>query len=135
MRDQPELDPGDPNFPSGEWIGFYKESGSNHRQEMRLTFSSGSMSGAGADAIGPFFIRGRYCANSREVWWTKSYPGSHDVHYKGYREVKGIWGLWEIPPGARDGFHIWPRAHGEGPSARTAAEKTEPVTVGPSSLA
>ncbi len=117
----------DPNFPSGEWVGFYREQGSNHRQEMHLFFSGGRISGSGADDIGTFTISGRYDADSREAWWTKIYPGSHDVFYKGYRELKGIWGLWEIPPGGGDGFHIWPRAHGEDATERVSESRPEPV--------
>ena len=119
----------DPDFPSGEWVGFYREDGSNHRQEMHLVFSEGRMSGDGGDDIGSFAIHGRYDAESHEVWWTKVYPGRHEVFYKGYREIKGIWGMWEIPPGSSDGFHIWPKAHGNGVDERATAEQDEPVQV------
>ncbi len=125
-------DPGfdDPEFPSGEWLGFYVESGSNHRQEMHLSFRDGGVRGAGADDVGRFVIRGGYDSDSKEVWWTKTYAGSHSVFYKGYRELQGIWGLWEIPPMATDGFRIWPRASGEGVAVHVHAECDEPVVVG-----
>ena len=129
MRSDPENETPDPDFPSGEWIGFYRESGSRHRQDMHITFTAGRMSGAGADDIGDFVIRGSYDASTKEVWWTKVYPGSHSVHYKGYREIKGIWGLWEIPPVATDGFHIWPRSHGDGVRESVAAEQEVPEAV------
>lgn len=132
--DQTET-PEDSDFPSGEWLGFYKDHGSNHRQEMHLSFTAGSISGAGADAIGSFVVRGGYDKESKEVWWTKTYLGSHSVFYKGYREIKGIWGLWEIPPSATDGFHIWPRREGEQQSQRATAEREEPVLVGASARA
>ena len=118
----------DPDFPSGEWIGFYRDSGSNHRQEMSLVFTQGQMSGEGGDDIGSFAIRGHYDAESREVWWTKVYPGSHDVFYKGYREIKGIWGLWDIH-GHTDGFHIWPRRIGEHEGLHLAESAEQPVEV------
>ena len=127
---EPDTPSCDSDFPSGEWVGFYVDHGSNHRQEMHLSFADGRMQGAGADAVGPFVIRGTYDPESKDVRWVKTYSGQHSVYYKGYREVKGIWGMWEIPPGATDGFHIWPRAHGEAPSVRTAAERDAPVTVG-----
>ena len=119
----------DPEFPSGEWIGFYNDSGSKHRQEMHLTFSAGRMLGAGGDDIGEFIIRGSYDTENKEARWTKTYPGSHSVYYKGYRETKGIWGLWEIPPVAKNGFHIWPRAYGEQIGEHTTADKEEPTLV------
>ena len=52
----------------------------------------------------------------RECHWTKTYLGSHEVFYRGFREGKGIWGTWEIGGGlwGRGGFHIWPKAAGEG---------------------
>jgi hypothetical protein len=114
----------DPEFPSGEWVGFYQDRGSKHRQEMHLTFRGGTMRGDGADDIGHFVVRGGYDTATKNVWWTKTYPGSHSVAYRGYREIRGIWGLWQIPPTARDGFHIWPRARGE-ESAETAAAAAE----------
>lgn len=117
----------DPDFPSGEWVGFYRESGTNHRQEMSLSFSGGHLTGDGGDGVGCFAIRGGYDSKTREVWWTKTYPGSHHVFYKGYREVKGIWGMWEIPPAQRDGFHIWPRREGEADAEHLAEEKELPV--------
>ena len=96
-------------FPSGPWIGFfnYRAGGKRHRMDLALTFGNGRMSGDGSDGIGPFVITGRYDGASGECHWTKSYPGAHDVHYRGFREGKGIWGLWELD-GGTGGFHIWP---------------------------
>src|SRR5262249_22121077 len=54
----------------------------------------------------------------------KRYIGKHDVAYQGYNEGKGIWGLWEIPPSSRGGFHIWPTALGD-PTSPHQAEATE----------
>jgi len=95
--------------------------------DLQLSFSTGSMSGDGIDDIGRFLIKGRYDATTRECHWTKTYPGSHDVFYRGFREGKGIWGTWEIGLLARGGFHIWPRQAGEGEAATAAAETAEPV--------
>src|SRR5438067_5662595 len=86
------------NFPSGPWTGFftYNHSPSKHRMDLTLTFSNGAISGDGADGIGLFIIAGRYDATAGECHWTKTYVGAHDVFYRGFRESKGIWGLWEI---------------------------------------
>ena len=81
--------------------------------ELKLTFRQGSMTGEGEDLIGPFLIRGRYQVEDGQCWWTKRYIGKHDVFYHGYNEGKGIWGLWEIPPNWKGGFHIWPEAMGD----------------------
>lgn len=127
-NEEPESTAPDPDFPSGEWVGFYRAEGSNHRQEMSLVFSDGAMQGDGGDSVGCFAIHGRYDSETREVWWTKTYPGSHQVFYKGYREIKGIWGLWDIK-GYTDGFHIWPRRSGAQDGMHLAEDLTQPTEV------
>src|SRR6266404_2478849 len=77
--------------------------------DLHLTFSQGAISGDGNDDVGRFLIKGRYDSTALECHWTKTYPGSHDVYYRGFREGKGIWGIWEIARLAHGGFHIWPR--------------------------
>jgi hypothetical protein len=105
----------DSRFPSGPWRGFFLMSHlpGRHQMELHLTFRQGAMTGEGRDLIGPFLIRGRYQLDDGQCWWTKTYIGKHDVSYRGYNEGKGIWGLWEIPPSYRGGFHIWPEAMGD----------------------
>ena len=113
---QPELPVElDHRFPSGPWCGFFLMSHfqGRHQMELKLTFRQGSMTGEGEDLIGPFLIRGRYQVEDGQCWWTKRYIGKHDVFYHGYNEGKGIWGLWEIPPNWKGGFHIWPEAMGD----------------------
>ncbi len=118
-------------FPSGPWVGFYNYGpGERHRMDLNLTFSNGSLEGDGNDDVGRFLVKGRYDASSRECHWTKSYPGSHDVFYRGFREGKGIWGTWEISLLAHGGFHVWPRAAGEGEERSTAAEQADPMEAG-----
>jgi hypothetical protein len=115
-------------FPSGPWTGFYNyRPGDRHRMDLHLNFARGNMSGDGADDIGRFLIKGRYDAATLECHWTKSYLGAHDVFYKGFREGKGIWGTWEIGRRFHGGFHIWPRAAGEGETQTEASELAEPV--------
>lgn len=98
--------------------------------ELQLTFRQGVMTGEGRDLIGPFVIRGRYQVDNGECWWTKKYIKKHDVFYHGYNEGKGIWGLWEIPPSWKGGFHIWPESMGD-PTRRTLASALDiPVREG-----
>jgi hypothetical protein len=118
----------DSNFPSGPWAGFYNyQPGDKHRMDLHLSFANGAVTGIGNDDIGPFVLKGRYDAQSGECYWTKTYPASHDVFYRGFREGKGIWGTWEIGALSRGGFHIWPRAQGEGEEMTEHAEQSEPV--------
>ena len=72
--------------------------------DLHLDFAGCCLRGDGNDDVGRFFIRGRYDSASRECHWTKTYPGSHDVFYRGFREGKGIWGTWEIGIVAHGGF-------------------------------
>jgi hypothetical protein len=114
-------------FPTGQWTGFYNYAPQDkHRMDMHLTFARGGIAGEGNDDIGAFFIRGKYDAATRECHWTKTYPGSHDVFYRGFREGKGIWGTWEIDF-IRGGFHIWPRGEDTGDTHAKAEEQPAPV--------
>ena len=85
------------------------------------------MTGEGRDRIGPFLIRGKYNVDDGKCHWSKRYIGKHDVAYQGYNEGKGIWGIWEIPPSWRGGFHIWPRAMGDPTSPHLAEAIDEPA--------
>ena len=85
------------------------------------------MTGDGADDVGRFVIAGQYDSGSLECLWTKTYPGSHAVSYRGFREGKGIWGTWEIKSDCRGGFHIWPRGSGEGAANKKEFTEPEPV--------
>ncbi len=119
-------------FPSGPWVGFYNYSRSNekHRMDLDLSFANGNMTGTGADDVGRFLIKGRYDSGAKECYWTKSYVGAHDVFYRGFREGKGIWGVWELSLG-RGGFHIWPRQFGEsaGESLSAETKKSDEASV------
>jgi hypothetical protein len=100
-----------------------------HRMELHLNFRQGIMTGEGRDMIGQFLIRGKYKVEDGKCAWTKRYVGKHDVAYQGYNEGKGIWGVWEIPPFHRGGFHIWPTAMGDPTSPRLAESIDEPTEV------
>ncbi len=120
----------DERFPSGPWTGFYSYTPMDkHRMDLRLEFAEGRVTGDGNDDVGRFLIKGEYSATAGECHWTKTYPGSHDVAYRGFREGKGIWGTWEI--GAElwghGGFHIWPKGLEEGETETTTTQREKPV--------
>ncbi len=117
-------------FPSGPWIGFYNYSPADkHWMELDLTFANGRLTGTGIDDVGKFTINGRYDTSTLECWWTKTYPGSHDVFYSGFREGKGIWGTWEITAFHHGGFHIWPRGICEEATSEEVAKRLQPAEV------
>ncbi len=111
----------DPRFPSGKWGGFYlmpHTGQKRHQTECVLNFHSGRMWGDGQDKVGKFIIEGKYNLEDGKAHWLKTYISKHTVHYNGYNEGKGIWGIWEIPNTLninwRGGFHIWPEGVGIG---------------------
>ena len=97
--------------------------------DLDLSFANGDLRGGGCDDVGRFLVTGRYDAPNRECYWTKTYPGSHEVYYRGFREGKGIWGAWEIQTSWRGGFHIWPRQAAEGEERSESAKSANPVDV------
>jgi hypothetical protein len=101
----------EPTFPSGAWRGYYLHRTSHDRHAMFLTlsFANGVVDGAGTDDLGLFIIEGSYDAQNLELNWKKSYPGQKDASYRGFREGRGIWGVWSVDAGtAGGGFMIWP---------------------------
>ena len=127
---EPQLE-ADSRFPSGPWCGFFLMSHlpGKHHMELKLSFRQGVMAGEGRDLIGPFLIRGRYQVDDGQCWWTKRYIGKHDVSYRGYNEGKGIWGIWEIPPTWKGGFHIWPEAMGDPTKQKLSEAIDEPIEL------
>lgn len=104
----------DDGLGSGPWTGFFLDPRTGNRRwrkDLVLQFAGGVVRGSGRDAVGEFIIRGRYDVSTREVTWTKRYVGAHDVYYRGFAEIRGIWGTWELS-GLRGGFHIWPEGSG-----------------------
>lgn len=122
-------------FPSGPWSGYYLHHGSTDRHKMGLDlkFAAGLVDGSGDDDIGRFQVRGHYDPATLVVTWTKAYPGSHDVHYRGFREGRGIWGTWEVRSDRTGGFQIWPGGDaGEAAEqATTSAGRPEATKVKP----
>jgi len=116
------------DFPSGPWTGFYNYGASTrkHRMDLVLTFATHIISGDGRDDVGLFFIAGRFDNTNGECYWAKTYVGAHDVYYRGFREGKGIWGLWELKEGS-GGFHIWPLGEEEGEHEQETLEEPAPV--------
>jgi hypothetical protein len=137
--DTPTTDASQPNplleqddrFPSGPWTGFYLERRTPGRQwmELRLTFSGGRIRGNGRDRVGAFTFTGSYDLRDGTCHWTKRYIGRHDVAYRGFNEGKGIWGVWDIPPYFRGGFHIWPVGMSDPTGQGQTEQVEEPVEV------
>ena len=94
--------------------------------DLVMTFAEHRVSGDGSDDIGQFVITGRFDETNGECYWTKAYIARHDVYYRGFREGKGIWGLWELPSES-GGFHIWPLGQGTGKEDYESAEEPAPV--------
>ena len=116
------------DFPSGPWTGFYNygRSTGKHRMDLVLSFTDHTVSGDGSDDIGRFVITGRFDETNGECYWTKAYIAGHHVYYRGFRERKGIWGLWELP-NESGGFHIWPLGYEEGEENHDSAEEPAPL--------
>ena len=121
----------DARFPSGPWTGFFLQPDrpGRHSMELHLTFAEGQVRGEGRDRIGAFLIRGRFQVEDGRCWWTKTYVGLHEVHYQGYNEGKGIWGLWEIENPWKGGFHIWPEGMDDPSRPRIAVEEELPAAM------
>ena len=94
--------------------------------DLVLCFGDGMISGDGNDDIGQFVVTGRYDEANCECYWTKTYIGAHDVYYRGFREGKGIWGVWELP-NESGGFHVWPLGQEEGERDHESAEEPAPL--------
>lgn len=110
------------DFTSGPWTGFYIEwNGRRDRVDLSLAFKEGRVTGNGASPVGLFSLAGRYDPEANEMNATVTYPGSHETFIKGYRDNRGLWGLWEIPGDSTGGFHIWPLGQGHGESVRARA--------------
>jgi hypothetical protein len=118
----------DSRFPSGPWKGFWLQRGLEGRQWMHLTleFVNGRVVGEGRDGVGEFVIRGSYELGEGRCTLTKSYPGSHDVDYRGANEGDGkwLWGLWRIRS-ETGGFHLWPK--GEPDPTGSELKAAEPL--------
>jgi hypothetical protein len=70
--------------------------GRQSMSSLYLEFSSGLISGSGADIIGPFFFTGTIDAQG-QIAMTKDYVGLHSVDYIGAYDGEGLmWGDWHI---------------------------------------
>jgi hypothetical protein len=120
-------------FPSGEWIGFYTyaQASDKHRMDLSLSFTmEGQIQGDGTDDLGTFTVHGKYDPNELKAYFTKFYPGSHDVFYEGVNENKRIYGSWQIDADTHGGFKIWPKELGEDDSGEEEIHvEKEPVEV------
>jgi len=64
----------DPQFPSGEWVGFYTYANGSRKylMDLVLEFKGGRMTGEGADEIGLFVISGTYSEQNGECAWMRA---------------------------------------------------------------
>jgi hypothetical protein len=115
------------DFPSGPWTGFYNygRGTRKHRMDLVLSFAAHKLSGDGSDDLGRFVVSGQFDDTNGECYWTKTYIGGHAVYYRGFREGRGIWGLWELPTES-GGFHIWPLGE-QGDRDQEKAEESTPI--------
>jgi hypothetical protein len=107
----------DPRFPSGVWIGWFKQL-RKFSMQVDMTFRNGAIVATGTDEqIGKFTYTGRYSLDDGRCSWTKVYQSrphaSAQVDYNGFNEGKGIWGDWEFPElknfaHGHGGFCLWP---------------------------
>ena len=120
-----------PNFPSGDWEGFYLYQGGpgaqRHPMSFELNFRQGKITGSGSDDVGPFSWEGSYDVLSMVVNMLKSYP-SHQVLYSGMADTSGIYGSWQLSF-ARGGFHIWPKNNEQEEQEEAVREKEKELSV------
>jgi len=121
----------DPRFPSGRWVGYWRQDGRAGRMQLDITFGGGRLFGDGRDLVGDFVLSGSYNCRTGTCTMHKAYLGQHGVDYDGTATGDGIRGLWRIIGdnsaellGDAGPFHIWPAAAGDGLALVTAAEKT-----------
>lgn len=122
---------GDARFPSGRWVGFWRQDIYRGRMELDITFGAGRLFGDGRDCIGDFVLSGHYDGQTGKCCILKAYLGQHEVEYDGTATADGIRGVWRI----RDSktkrfmdagpFHIWPASAESGEALRT--EVARPV--------
>ncbi len=121
-----------PNFPSGEWTGFYTYSqGPGVDKEpmaFLLEFKDGIILGSGSDPVGPFSWRGTYDIEQMTCRIIKSYLGKHEVFYEGHVDENGIWGMWKILWNS-GGFHIWPKGHEAGEALKAKSVQLKEITL------
>lgn len=113
-QDEPTAHPteSDPRFPSGRWIGYYRQGNTQARQRLTLTFVAGAVVGEGKDPGGEFLVTGAYDLAAATIALKKVYT-THSVEYTGQHSDDGVAGLWTIRGFGgtvedRGRFLIWP---------------------------
>lgn len=115
MSSRESPDETDSGFRSGAWVGFYAyaHGAARHRMDLTLEFHKALVIGDGIDDVGTFIIRGQYQRETRDCWWYKTYPASHQVYYRGTQRGRTITGRWDIAHIGSGTFCIWPKEFGE----------------------
>ncbi len=114
------------DFPSGPWTGFYNygRSTRKHRMDLVLTLLITRLRRRKRRhrSIRSYRAVRRH---KRRMLLDEDLHRRTRVYYRGFREGKGIWGLWELP-NESGGFHIWPLGQGEGEQNYESAEEPAP---------
>ena len=100
----------DPRFPSGQWQGFYVQSGTKHPMSAQLRFRRGRISGDGMDGVGGFRMAGTYNLDGGQVTLRKHYFAQHMVVYIGNGgPLRSLQGRWDLRADGLCGFwRLWP---------------------------
>ena len=121
-----------PNFPSGEWVGFYTYAqgpgAAKDPMAFILEFKDGIILGSGSDLVGAFSWRGTYDLEQMSCRIVKAYHGKHEVFYEGNVDENGIWGMWKIQ-WISGGFHIWPKGHEAGDALQEQIVKVKEISL------
>lgn len=115
-----------PQFPSGEWEGFYLYSFSKqqHKMSFSLNFQNNKITGAGSDDVGAYSWQGTYDKEAMTCQLIKSYT-QHQIFYNGHADENGIWGQWSWNPLMKGGgFHIWPKNNADANEAEAVVEES-----------
>lgn len=125
----------DGRFPSGRWVGFWRQEIYRGRMELDITFANGRLFGDGRDCVGDFVLSGHYNGETGKCSILKAYLGQHDVEYDGKAAGDGIRGVWRIrdPETKRFAyagpFHIWPSSFEDGVALHTSEARPQGVFI------
>lgn len=132
LHDNDHVEP-DERFPSGPWVGYYRQGNVQSRQRLNLSFRGGRISGEGLDPVDAFNLWGGYDVGTGAVSFTKAYH-THTVAYAGAADGDGVGGGWEIGHFGglfvgRGEFRIWPDELAMEEALKAAAEAGVPAGV------
>ncbi|XP_071144320.1 uncharacterized protein [Mytilus edulis] len=77
------------NARNGRWMGFYSQFNIQHKIDLYMDFSEGSVTGGGIDKHGQFTIAGAWDVYTREIQFSKRNKGENSVDYDGQLSQDG----------------------------------------------